>query len=193
MDIFEQVNEEVRQQRTLAWVKRYGWPIGLVAAALVTLVIGWKGLEAWQITQSEQATDALLERITAQATLEEVAPGLGTVAQLYQASRDPAQAAAIYQSLAQDAPPVWRELATIFYLYTDFANLDGEAIRTRLEPFDNLTHPWRGLAWDLLAASALRDQQYETARTYLTNIISDEASPTNLRERAENVLRVLGA
>ncbi|MEM7046698.1 MAG: tetratricopeptide repeat protein [Pseudomonadota bacterium] len=190
MDAFEQVNEEIRQQQRIDWLKKNGWPIALIAAILVALVLGWRGWQAWETSQMEKATDLLLGAMNQEAALPNDDPSIA--AAFYRASQqEPAQAARLYQDLAQTAPPIWREFAMIAYLTADFDNLDGAALRGQLAAFDTPTHPWRGLAWELLAADALRHTEISRARNYLTRIIEDEASPSDLRGRAERALTTL--
>lgn len=194
MDIFEQVDEDVRRQRTLEWFKRYGWPLGLIAGALVAIVVGWRGWQTFQNTQQEQASDRFLEMIISGDPMEMMVQDGDRLAALnlfYEATQDPDRAGEIYDRLATQAPPVWRDLARIFHLYSDFEQLDDATIRAHLVPFDTPFHPWRSLAWDLLAANALRNQDSSGARAYLMQIINDEASPPTLRQRSENIITTL--
>jgi len=219
VDIFDEVNEDLRAERAQALFKRYGW----VLIALVLLVIGaaggWQGWRWWQtkrdmaagtaflaamnLTQTAgPATDAA-SRTAAIAAFDQVAAtapdGYRTLARLRAAALkadagDLAGAAALYDQVAADsrADPLLRDLASLLWAQRQLDTGDPARLEARLKAVAVPDNPWHALASEDLALLDLRQGHTDAAKATLRGLASDVTLPQDMRGRASGLLNRLG-
>jgi hypothetical protein len=217
VDIFDEVEEDLRAERAQRLLKRYG---GVLLALMLAVVAGAGGYEAWRwrrqqhdlaaaaeflraMAEADKAGAVPAERAAAIAGFEQVAAvapaGYATLARLRAAALkadagDTAGAAASWESVAADgsADPLLRDLATLLWALHQIDVGDPALIRARLQPLTVSGNAWRPLAEEAEALIALRSGDAESARTAFRRLADDAGAPDGVRARAAGLLNRLG-
>lgn len=206
-DIFNEVDEEVRREKLQQlWDRHQGLIVGGVILILAA-VGGWQGYRWHQAKQAAEAGGAFQAAMQlgadakyaeAEAAFAKVAgmnaAGYRDLARLQAAGalaqRDPQAAVGAYDAIANDnsAGEVMRDVAAVRsgFLLVDSASYDD--MRKRLEPATAATRPFRNSARELLALSALRQNDGAAARQWFNQIVSDLSAPAGLRQRIEMLI-----
>ena len=111
VDIFDEVDEELRAEKAQAVLKRYGGLILAAAFAVVLGVAGWQGWQWWQGRQDQAAAGKFLAAMRIADTLAPT-PGLSAPNDAATAAKR-AQAIAGFAAVAADAPAGYRALARL--------------------------------------------------------------------------------
>ncbi|MGF1463307.1 MAG: tetratricopeptide repeat protein [Maricaulaceae bacterium] len=210
-DVFSEVDEELRRDRTTEWVKAF-WPYALGVALLI--VVGVAGREIW-LSRAEaraqaasaayiDALDALAADQPGQAdlrfeTLAETGPeGYAMLARMRQAALAAAQgeterALGLFEdAVAIGADERLADLARLQAAYAAFGTESRAALETRLSTLLTPANPFRHLARELVGLAAWTEGDAARARSEygLLNVALD-ATPA-LRQRAAQALAVLG-
>ena len=219
VDIFDEVDEDLRAERAQALFKRYGW----LLMALVLLVIGaagaWQGWRWWQTKRdmaagtafvaamnlaqtAGPATDAA-SRAKAIAAFDQVAAtapdGYRILARLRAAALkadagDLAGAADLYDQVAADssADPLLRDLASLLWAQRQLDTGDPARLEARLKALAVPANPWHALASEDLALLDLRQGHTDAAKATLRGLAGDVTLPQDMRGRASGLLNRLG-
>ena len=214
VDIFDEVEEDLRAERAEKLFKKYAWLIIATAVAIVGGVAGWQLWNRWQFQQDAAAASRF---IAAQTALEQPAPGAAppiatldqlaasgpqgykTLARLQAAavkanSGDLPGALALWNEVAADtnADRLLRDLASLTAAMRQIDRGDPVQLQARLEPLAVAGNPWSALAKEQLAILDLRQGKIEDAKTKLKALTSDFDAPAGLRARAAALLAGLG-
>jgi hypothetical protein len=219
VDIFDEVDEELRAERAQQLLKRYGWLIVAGALAIVGAAAGWQG---WRWYEARQDQAAAVEYLTAMnladataagsseatrtagiaafAQLAATAPdGYATLARLREAALkadagDLPGAAALWDRVAGDAAadPLLRDLASLLWSQHQIDGGDPSLIEARLKPLASPENPWHALAEEQLALLNLRQGKTDQAKTTLRRLAADTTAPSGVRGRATGLLGRLG-
>lgn len=219
VDIFDEVDEELRAERAQRLLKRYA-PVIIAAAVLV--VGGAAGWEAWRWYETRQDQAAAVEYLTAMnlaqptaagtsaatrsaaiaafARLSQSAPeGYATLARLREAALQAeagnrAAAAALWDQVAADsaADPLLRDLANLLWAQNQLDTADPALLQDRLKVLAEPTNPWHALAQEQLALLDLRLGKKDEARKALERLAQDVTAPNGARGRASGLLTRLG-
>jgi hypothetical protein len=218
VDIFDEINEELRAERTQALLKRYA---GVILATVVLIVVAAAGWEAWRWWEAKQdrvaaekflAATAIAEggktnaasRKAAIADLDAVAAsapeGYRTLARLRSAalqaqSSNLAGAEQQWNAVATDpnAEPLLRDLANLLWAEHQIETGDPALLAARLKVLAEPGNPWRPLAEEQLALLDLRQGKTAAAKTALTGLAADLTAPSGVRGRAVEMLGRLGS
>lgn len=183
VDVFDEVEEELRQERYKALLKQWGPWVGGGVAAIVLGVGAYQFIE-WSTKQrADSASDAfqaaaelyeagnVMQADSQFQALTESAPrGYETLAlmrrgdiALSQGNRD--EAARLFAQAAELSPePMIRDLARYQAALAQFDALSYDDLANRLEPLTEGAAPVGLLARELMAAAALRDERWDEAR-----------------------------
>jgi hypothetical protein len=216
VDIFDEVDEELRAERAQRLLKRYA---GLIIAAAVLIVCAAGGWQAWRWWQAKQDTAAGQRYLTAMARLQlpaaaanrqdvvndfnalaQTAPdGYRTLARLQAAALkaeggDRQGAAALWNDVATDgsADPLLRDLASLLWCQHQIDTGDLALLEARLKALAEPGNVWRALAQEQLALLDLRQGKTQAAKAALTKLAQDVTAPNGVRERAAALLGRLG-
>jgi hypothetical protein len=216
VDIFDEVDEELRAERAQLLLKRYAGLIIAVALLIVAAVAGWQAWHWWQARQDMAAGQrylaamALMQSPAAAAnnqeilgtfdTLAQSAPeGYRTLARLQAAALkaqhgDPRGAAAQWNDIATDgsADPLLRDLASLLWCQQQIDTGDPALLETRLKALAEPGNAWRPLAQEQLALLDLRQGKTEAAKASLSKLTQDVTAPNGVRQRAAALLGRLG-
>ncbi len=170
-DIFQEVDEELRQERYAKLWKKYGTYVVGAVVAVVLVVGGYTGWREYrqgeQEAQGEAFAAALIQAETgadeaaASAFIrlaDSAADGYAVLSRLQAAeartrSGDTAGAVAIFDAIISDAStdPVFRDLAVLLLALQTLDSADPAALTERLRPLIIETSPWRFTAQELTA------------------------------------------
>ncbi len=206
-DIFREVDEEVRQDRALAFWNRYQNLIIAVAAIVVIAAGGWRFWQAQQLKNAYAADDKLQaamalsregkskEAEAAFAALAKDAPkGYAAIAQMRAAGElaasDRKAAVAAFDKLAADASfdPLFRDVARLRAGMIRVDDADMKEIEERLSPLAAAGEPFRSSARELLGLAALKFGDLDQAGRMFDQIVTDTESPAAMKQRAEAFL-----
>lgn len=209
VDIFDEVDEDVRRERLNLIAKKYGPFLG----AAVALVIGAVAVFTfWQQHQEARSADAgagFLAAVRQEVltpgssassfakVIEEGPDGYGVIARIKQAealaaSGDRSGAIQILEATsAEDAPQRYKILAQLLSISLKSYDEKPEVLLALVEPMTVSGHPWRIFAVELAAALEWKLGQVDDARKRLTYLSSDVSVPASMRARAEMALNGL--
>lgn len=219
VDIFDEVDEELRAESAQRLLKRYAGVIVAGALVVVGAVAGWQGWQYWQAKQDAVAASAFVAAATvADSTpapdtatrgnliktfdaLASGAPeGYRTLARLRAAALkadagDMAGAAALWDQVAGDGAvdPLLRDLAILMWAQRQIDRGDPARLEARLKPLTEPGNVWRTLAQEQLALLDMRQGHADAARTALRKLSQDVTAPAGVRSRATALLSRLGA
>jgi hypothetical protein len=209
-DIFQEVDDEVRQEQLKKLWERYGvYAIG-AAVAIVLAVAAWRGYEWWVAKKAAEYGDAFMaatklseegKHTEADAAFARVAAEGTSNYRLLARLREAADLAttdrkagvAAYDGVAADSsvPQSLRDLAKIRagMLLVDTAPLS--EMNARLEPLTGQDSTFRHSARELLALSAWRNGDMAAARRWADMIMADPETPGSLRTRVGVLIALL--
>ncbi len=219
VDIFDEVEEDLRAERSARLLKRYGWVLIAAALAVIGATIGWQLWQRWQSGQDIAAAQRYIAaeaaagsatipgapgRADAIAALEQEAAtapeGYRTLSRLRAAelkaeSGDVDGAVTLWDQVAADpsADQLLRDLASLLVAQHQLDHGDPATLAARLKPLAAPSNPWSGLAREQLALLDLRQGKVTEAKAALKALSIDIVAPTGVRQRAGALLAGLGS
>jgi hypothetical protein len=216
VDIFDEVDEELRAERAQQLLKRYAGLIIAVALLIVGAAAGWQAWRWWQARQDMAAGQRYLAAMALMQTqasaangqdvtadfdkLAQSAPeGYRTLARLQSAALraehgDQQGADALWNEVASDtsADPLLRDLASLLLCQHQIDTGDPALLEARLKALAEPGNAWRPLAQEDLALLDLRQGRTQAAKTALSKLAQDVTAPNGVRQRAAALLARLG-
>jgi len=216
VDIFDEVDEELRAERAQQLLKRYAGLIIAAALLVIGIAAGWQAWRWWQAKQDMAAGQnylaamALMQSSPAGTAPQSVigdfdklaqsAPeGYRTLARLQAAALkaqrgDQAGALSLWNEVASDtsADPLLRDLASLLLCQHQIDTGDPALLEARLKALAEPGNAWRPLAQEQLALLDLRQGKTEAAKTALSKLAQDVTAPNGVRQRAAALLARLG-
>src|SRR3954454_16487974 len=216
VDIFDEVEEDLRAERAEKLLKKYGW---LIVVAIIVVVGGTAGWQIWGRMQAQQDALVASRFITAETAIDQAKPGkpaasqidaldqlaargpagYKTLARLHAAelkanAGDLAGAVALWDQVAADASAdtLLRDLASLTATMRQLDHGDPAQLQARLEPLAVPDNPWSALAREQLAMLDLRQGKTDDAKTKLKALSNDFEAPAGVRARAAALLAGLG-
>ncbi len=210
VDIFDEVEDDLRAERTEKLLKKYAWVLIAAVIGVVGAAAGW---QLWMRYQNRQDAAAAAQYIAVQQpgavaagrraeldALAATAPeGYKTLARLRAAgltadAGDLPGAIALWNAVAADpaADPLLRDLASLLASQRQLDKGDPVQLEARLKPLAELGNPWAPLAEELLADLDLRQGRVAEARKKLRTLSMIGDAPPGLRTRAAALLAGLG-
>lgn len=211
VDIFDEVEDDLRAERAARLTKKYGWVIIAAAVLIVAAAAGWQLWTRWQTRQDadiaaryvaamnavQQAPAAnSSDQIGALDQLAATAPeGYRTLARLRVGglkadAGDLPGAVAQWDTVAADAAadPLLRDLASLLATQRQLDQADPAQLQARLQPLAQPGNPWSALAREQLAVLDLRLGKTVEAKTALQALSIDIGAPSGVRARAAALL-----
>lgn len=210
-DIFEEVDEELKEENFKKLWDRYGHFLVAAVILLVGGVAGFKFWESYTLDQRIADSEAFIAAIGLQEEgrnsdaaaaftvfAEDSGDGYTMLARFREASArrndgDPAAAVDIYETLAADESieQIYRDLATLLAVMVQADSGDPQAMSDRLAPLAE-AGPWRHTAGEYLGLFALRQGDNAAARKRFEAVVDDTEAPEGARQRAAELLQTLG-
>ncbi|KZM50357.1 tetratricopeptide repeat protein [Labrenzia sp. OB1] len=211
-DIFREVDEDIRQEKYRRLWDRFGfWLIG-VAVLIVVGTGGYRGWLYWQENQSQTAGDTFFEAVQmseagdfegAAALYGELDTAIGGYPALsrFRQATDLANAGQTEEALAEfDAlssqsglSDAFKDVAALRAGYLAVDAQDYTSVADRVERLTGDTGPFRAAARELLALSAWKNGDIETARQWITALEDDPETPADLNRRVALLADVIRA
>lgn len=217
VDIFDEVEEELRAERAQALLRRYAGVIIAAAVLIIAAAAGWQAWRWWQAKQDRIAAQQFLaamtvadaaksdaaSRKTAIADFNAIAAtapeGYRTLARLRLAALEAqsgnlAGAEQQWNAVATDpdADPLLRDLANLLWSEHEIDTADPALLAARLKALAEPDNAWRPLAEEQLALLDLRQGKTAAAKTALNKLAQDLTAPAGVRGRAAELLQRLG-
>lgn len=210
-DIFNEVDEDVRKEKSLALWKAYGKYVIGAAVLIVAGTAGWVGWQNYTVSQS-RAQGAEFEAAAVLAREDKFGESAAAFAGLaesgnagYRALAALREAAAlidagegdkallVYDRMAADSSidPEFSSLADLMAGYYLMDNGTTDQVRSRIA---NLTEPgklWSASANELLALTYIKDGDKARAKEVLSLIQNDAAAPDIIKGRVRQLLTAL--
>ena len=204
-----EVTEEVRRDRLFALMRRYGW----IAVLAVILIVGGAAWNEWRKSTERAAAQALGDTLIAaletedpqarRGALETIDTGANAdlaaligllIAETDSATGDPAAAVADLDAVAS-APgisPVYRDLAALKAVMVGAGTLSADDRIARLQGLALPGAPFRPLALEQIALAEIDRGNADAAIDRLNEVVSDVGASQGLRNRASQLIVVLG-
>lgn len=211
-DIFNEVDEAVRQEQWQKLWKRYGhWLIAVVVLAIVGTAAGslWNYYREQQRIESAARFSSALELLQANDhnaavsalsdLADNAASGYALLASFREAEAllavgDRPGAIAVYEEIAGDSSVdvIYRDLAALYAAMHLMAAEDYAAAAEKVAPLTVEDRPWRYVARELDGHIALAQGDEARAREIFSALADDAGeAPAGVQSRAEEVLRAL--
>lgn len=210
-DVIREVEEELRREKYKNLWDRYGIYVIGAALAIILLVGGSQAWSYWQKTRAgetgakfEAAIKLVGENKVGEAkkALQEIASdgsgGYPTLAKLRLAGMERAagrDGAAIkaYEAVAADSATdeIFRDFARIQAASLRSGKADWAEMEGRLKELVAKAGPWRNSARELLALAAYKAGKKSDAQRLFTEILTDRATPSAMRQRAQMMLSII--
>jgi len=210
-DIFQEVDDEVRQARLGRLWASYGRYLILVLVCIVVATaakVGWDELRQRQMVAESTRFSAAVDlaesgqheqaAVSFNTLVNESGAGYSQLAALREAAalvdnNESSKAISVYDELA-NAPgtePILAELSIVLAAIQRLEQgLLNEAISS-LEPIALGSGPWQYLGQEIIALSRIQSGELEEARKLLVSLADDPTSPTSIRTRARKILATI--
>lgn len=205
-DIFNEVSEDLRRDRAMAALRKWGPALMGLAIALVLGSAAYQGWRYYEREKTAAAYSALRDALDKAANgqvfeaeaalgnlITEGKGGASVLARFYaaseQASRDADAGAKSFEVLAADAsiPVLYKHVAQLRAAWLRLDSLSVEEQQKRLSNLLNESSPLRHLAREVMAHAALKAGDKATAEKWLRLIEADLEAPQALRTRASRL------
>ena len=209
-DLFREIDEEIRQDRALEIWKKYG--IYIIAVAIL-IVLGTAGYRIYSHFEQKNAEalglrfQVALEASTAgrsedaakefEAIAAEGGKGYAKLARFRAAAElaltSKSEAIKLYDALSSDAsvPLVLQGLARLRAATLATDDISFDELKARVDPLLPQGGPWAGLARELLGTKKLAANDFKAAGEYFDAIITDDAAPASVKQRATMFLALV--
>lgn len=210
VDIFDEVDEELRAERAEKLLKKYAPHLLGVALAIIAAAAGWQYYDRYRAQQDAAAASRFIaaesalgrpsaDRAAQLPTLEQLASGSAEgyrvlaglrAAAILADSGDMARAVALWNGVSSDshADPLLRDFASLMVGMREADKGDPAEAEARLKPLADPGNPWSALAREQLAVLDLRQGKIDDARKMLEALSTDIDAPSGLRARVAALL-----
>ena len=205
-DIFDEINEELKQDRMSALWARYGVYLMVATGVVVAVVVFTQTYKQWQVSQNEQAAETFYQAMigdNAAAAFEVVRNDLTEGYQMLAdfkiasdkaTSGDKQGAEELYLALSKhdDIAPLYRDLALLLAAMNAPESRTPDNVITMLAPLTDGSGPFQGLALEVAAGADVQAGRVDAAIEKLSQIeqLADVSAP--LRQRSVELKKILG-
>jgi len=204
-DIFDEIDEELKQDRTKELWTRYGKFVIAAAAAVVIGVGASQGYSAFMRSQAETAANLYQQALKSDDSVAALESRLGDLTDGYAMlgrfqiaaglakAGDLAGAEAGYLAISSDSSvaPLYRDAALLMSAMNAPQGADAGDLQQRIAPLADGAGPWKGLALELSAAFDLQQGQADAALSKLETIVELAETSPELRQRAARLVDIL--
>ena len=204
-DIFDEINEELKQDRMTALWQRYGKYVIAFVVAIVAGVSLTQGYSYYSQKRDARSADVFFNAILSddvggalEAVTEELSDGYVLLAEFRFAAAlaengQAAESEQHYLSIAarDDIQQIYSDIALLLSVMQAPLSTQVSALETRLDPLISSASPLKGLALEQAAALDVRRGNREAAIEKLNELVALTDIPASLRQRASQILTVL--
>ena len=205
-DIFDEINEELKQDRMSALWARYGKYLIAVAGLVIAVVVFTQTYKQWQVSQNEQAAETFYQAMMGDDAAAAFEVGRDDLTEGYQMladfkiasdkanSGDKQAAEELYLALSKndDIASLYRDLALLLAAMNVPDSRTADDIIAMLVPLTEGSGPFQGLALEAAAGADVQAGRIEAAMEKLGQIeqLADISAP--LRQRSLELKKILG-
>ncbi len=207
-DIFQEVDEALKQDRAEKIWQEWGPTIIGTAVLIVLFTAIFSGVRTWNAHKNAVETEQLLETLDAkdvagalETFAETTRPGHKTIALLNAAggfvnNKQPEDAQKIYRRIVEDAriPDVFRDYARLMDVRLELEiaeKPDADALLASLGTIKGKNNPWHWhAAMDMAMIEAHHKADYAGAIETLNTVLNEESLPPSIKQRAEAMKHV---
>ncbi len=204
-DIFDEINEELKQDRMTALWQRYGKYVIAFVVAIVAGVSLTQGYSYYSQKRDARSADVFFNAILSddvagalEAVTEELSDGYVLLAEFRFAAAlaengQAAESEQHYLSIAarDDIQQIYSDIALLLSVMQAPLSTQVSALEARLDPLISSASPLKGLALEQAAALDVRRGNREAAIEKLNELVALTDIPASLRQRASQILTVL--
>ncbi|MGB1614722.1 MAG: tetratricopeptide repeat protein [Candidatus Puniceispirillaceae bacterium] len=204
-DIFDEINEELKQDRMTALWQRYGKYVIAFVIAVVAGVSLTQGYSYYTQKRDARSADMFFNAILSddvsvalEVAKEELSDGYVLLAEFRLAAAlaendQVAEAEQHYLSIAarDDIQQIYRDIALLLSVMQAPESTQVSDLQTRLDPLISSVSPLKGLALEQAAALDVRRGNKAAAIKKLNELVALTDIPASLRQRAAQILTVL--
>lgn len=204
---FEEVDEEVRNEKFKQLINKYGGFILTVLILALSLAVGYEKIGEWRIRKAEQKNIQYVQAVAPHADYESNIAELENIV---------ATEKGLYKDMARlqianillDNEQKDRALTDLEQLYSDVNTADKirEIAAVKLATYkidsasydeiqkillfitNNENSSWKNMAKELLAMSAIQHKQYEKAKSIYQELLNDEHISDEFKARINDML-----
>lgn len=205
----QEIDEDVKNDNLKQLWEKYGVFIVLFVVLAVSATVSFEKFKSWRAAQNQAATETYMSAVQLKENPEETLAALQQINQssqgifsdfaklqianvLFNQNKND-EAKATLQSLIDDQQ-VNAEVKNIAliklatYMVDELPKAEFEAM---LKPILDANNSWTPLAQDLLAMSAIKEGDVDTARTIYENILKIKDLPDNFKTKIQDMLTSL--
>lgn len=203
---FNEVTEELRRDRIMNFMRRYGW----IAVLLVVLIVGGAAWNEWRKANERASAEAFgdsvlaameqgdpSERLRALNEIETTGAQSGllqllSAGELLETDRDAALSALEAAANDSDLPEAYRQLAALKRVIAGGTTLPMDEREGVIAGLSQPGQPLRPLALEQSALLQLEQGNRDAAIEILTDMLSESGVTDSLRRRASQLVVALG-
>lgn len=208
---FDEVDEEVRNDRFKQLINKYGGFILCVLVLAISFAVGYEKLGEWRIRKAEEKNVQYAQALTPMQNYEdniaELESIVATESGLYKdmarlqiinillENNQQEKAFANLNTLINDidANPKIREIATIKLATYKIDTADYASIKSLLEPvLQNNNSAWQPMAKELMAMAAIQNKNYDEAKNIYQELLTHNDISEEFRARINDMLASIG-
>ncbi len=196
--MFEEINEELKHDQMVAFVRQNS---KMIVSVLVAIVLGIIIYSTWQNRQKrkmEDITNALLTVVQNPSSKDDLMLGkllesapaeLRPVLMLMKSGKQLMMGGSTEKTLQpildlssrKGVDLIWRDLALL--IYASYSTKPAQELIKMLEPLTEDKRPFRFTAMEFIAMAYIDDGKSETAIEYLEKILNNSEAPKSMKER----------
>ena len=205
-DIFDEINEELKQDRMSALWARYGVYLMVATGVVIAVVVFTQTYKQWQVSRNEQAAETFYQAMMGDDAAAAFEVGRDDFTKGYQmladfkiasdkaTSGDKQGAEELYLALSKhdDIAPLYRDLALLLAAMNVPESRTPDNVITMLAPLTDGSGPFQGLALEVAAGADVQAGRVDAAIEKLSQIeqLADVSAP--LRQRSVELKKILG-
>ncbi len=203
---FEEVDEEVRNERFKELINKYGGVILTVLIIALSVAVGYEKIGEWRIHKAEQKNVQYVQAIAQQGDYEENIAALENIvatekglykdisqlqiANILLDNNQTEKALAVLTQMYQDenVTDKIREIAAIKLATYKIDTVPYQNIEELLTPVIQSNGAWSSMAKELLAMSAIQNKDMEKAKTIYQELLTNGNLSDEFRARINDML-----
>ena len=204
VSLFEEIEEELKQDKRYAMLKKHKKSISSVLSVIVIAIVAYSSWHAKKQQKLETITTAFVEVLRDPASeksagllesLAEEAPAeIKPLLSIIKSGRQLQIAKAVSEnanglialSKQGGVDQIWKDLAII--ICASHNVVSGKQLIAMLEPLTEESRPFKFMAMELLAFMYLNENQKDNGKKYLQKILDHKEAPKTLKERISMIL-----
>ena len=205
-DIFDEINEELKQDRMSALWARYGVYLMVATGVVIAVVVFTQTYKQWQVSRNEQAAETFYQAMMGDDAAAAFEVGRDDFTKGYQmladfkiasdkaTSGDKQGAEELYLALSKhdNIAPLYRDLALLLAAMNAPESRTPDNVISMLAPLTDGPGPFQGLALEVAAGADVQAGRVDAAIEKLSQIeqLADVSAP--LRQRSVELKKILG-